>query len=119
MSTQAERRRSRRTDLEAPVELRNLELAEAGTSQQAVKGQVKNLSLNGFYCTVVSASSLQPGQRVLSNVAIPREQSRHFPFARMLGRGWIVRVEPTTPSTQVGVAVAFDSDATALGTLEV
>ena len=126
MRSGVERRRFRRAELEGiPVVIRSLE--KPGNAAP-VTGEVKNASLAGVYCQVSAPCSLHPGDSVLSSIDIPSEHARAFPFARLAGKGLVVRVEPlpvgkragevSADEPLLGLAVAFSSDATALGTIE-
>jgi len=125
MKTAIERRRFRRAELDVPVTIRPLGTEEA--AEMAVTGQVKNVSLAGVYCHVRAPCLLRPGNHVTCSISIPLEQARWFPFSRVQGKGWVVRVEPLpvgrrageTPAEEplLGVAVAFMPDVTALGTI--
>lgn len=125
MRGEVERRRFRRATIEAPVVIRATD--EKGA--EVVTGHVKNVSLAGLLCHVNAPCSLAPGQAVTSSLSVSEEQARLFPFARLLGRGWVTRVEPIVtgkragePASQddspVSVTVAFTPDLTALGMLE-
>ena len=126
MSSALEHRRFRRATLDAPVVIRTVE-AE-GAEPAIITGQAKNVSLAGLYCHVKSPCSLTAGQPVLSSIAFTDEQARLFPFARLLGKGWVTRVESVTAGKRagepaerdalIGVTVAFTPDLTALGMLE-
>ena len=126
MSHTVERRRFRRAGLEAPVVIRAVDTA--GSEQAPITGQAKNVSLAGLYCHVKAPCPLTIGQAVLSSIAFSEEQARVFPFARLLGKGWVTRVEPVAPGKRagdladddalMGVTVAFAPDLTALGMLE-
>ena len=109
MDATIERRLFRRAELDAPVVMRLL--ATEGVSAEPMTGQLKNVSLAGFFCHVPASCPLQPGQQVISSVSIPPEHAQAFPFTRLHGKGWVVRRHP------IGLAVAFTSDVTALGTL--
>ncbi len=122
-----ERRRFRRADVEAPVTLQVI--APAGGEPVTLTGQAKNVSLAGLLCYVKAPCLLTPGQPVTSSLSVSEEQVRLFPFARLLGRGWVTRVEPIAvgkragePSSNdeslVSVTIAFTPDLTALGMLE-
>ena len=120
-----ERRRFRRAELDVPVMIRSV---EEGGSGAEVTGQVKDVSLAGVYCHIKAPSPLKPGEQVTCSVAIPPEQVRWFPFTRLTGRAWIVRIqsiqggrrEGEAPSGEqlLGVAIAFTPDVTALGSIE-
>ena len=120
-----ERRRFRRAELDVPVSIRSMEQEQ---SASPVVGQVKDVSLAGVYCYLKDPLPFKPGELVVCSIAIPPEQTRLFPFSRILGKGWIVRAEPVPlgrregerpPEEElIGVAVAFTPEVSALGTLE-
>ena len=127
MKTLSERRQFRRAELDVTISIRPL-AEEEGASTTVIEGRVKNVSLAGALCYVPTPCPLKTGQAVVCAVTIPLEQARLFPFARINGKGWIVRIAPAaagrrsgdfTPGEQyLSVAVAFAPDVTALGTLE-
>ncbi len=134
-----ERRQQRRAELRAQVVIRGL--AEAEPNQQPVIGKVRNVSLSGVYAFVPATFSAPPGSPVAVSVSIPQESTRQFPFVRLLGKGWVVRIDkPDNRShrrqtqaqareaahnplnlqeilggEEVGVAIAFSRNVTALG----
>jgi len=120
MRSGVERRQFRRAEVDVPVAIR----FDSGSAT----GQVKNVSLAGVYCYTNSPCALKPGESVTCAIAIPPEQTRAFPFTRIAGKGWVVRVEPVpagrrageNPSDEdlIGLAVAFTPDVTALGAVE-
>ncbi len=121
MGSALERRRFRRAALEAPVMIR--------TEATTMTGQAKNVSLAGLYCYVKAPCALTAGQQVVSSIAFTEEQARQFPFARLLGKGWVTRIEPVVAGKRageaaegdelmIGVTIAFTPDMTALGMLE-
>ena len=127
MKTAMERRRFRRAALDVPISIRPLGQEE---SAGPVMGQVKDVSLAGVYCYTKTPCRLQPGERVVCSISISQEQTRQFPFSRLLGKGWVVRLEPVPvgrregehppedEETVLGLAVAFTPDVAALGTIE-
>ncbi len=134
-----ERRQQRRAELKAQVVIRNLD--EAQTDQQPVIGRVRNVSLSGVYAFVPATFSAPPGAPIAISVSIPQESTRQFPFVRLLGKGWVVRIDKPDAKTsrrkteaqaresahnplslhdilggdEVGVAIAFSRNVTALG----
>jgi len=125
MKAVMERRRFRRAELDVPVSIRSWGQEETG---EAITGQVKNVSLAGVYCHVPAPSPLKPGQQVICSISVPPEQARWFPFSRVQGKGWVVRMDSVQTGRRageappdeplLGVAVAFMPDVTALGTIE-
>ena len=129
-----ERRQYRRAELEVPVTIlvedASVSSAEEGqkhpeTSRTVVKGDLKNMSLAGFFAHVKSPCPLQPNSEVVCSVVIPSDEEVRFPFSRVAGKGWVVRLEPiptgrrageTKSSEQLlGIAVAFHPNVSALG----
>ena len=128
MKTLSERRQFRRAELDVTIAIRPLE-EEDGASNTVIEGKIKNVSLAGALCYVPTPCPLKTGQAVICSVTIPLEQARIFPFARINGKGWIVRIAPVAAGRRSGdfaqqgeqflsVAVAFAPAVTALGTLE-
>ena len=128
-----ERRQHRRADVEGRVELRSLEAS--GQAAAPVVGQADNVSLAGVYVRIPSPVPWRAGTAVTCTVNVPQDATKQFPFARLVATGRIVRVfPPKAPSgksasstareeekgadpADVGVAIAFTSDVTALGTI--
>jgi hypothetical protein len=107
-------------DLEVPVEIRSLESPESVSA--LFTGRASNVSLAGVYALVPASFPLQAGAPVSCSVSIPQPNAKQFPFARVLGKGWIVRVrrsgqETADEQAEVEVAIAFTGDVTALGTI--
>ena len=128
MKTMAERRQFRRADLDIPIMIRPNSEEEEGSPGAALEGQVRNVSLAGVFCHLPTPCSLKTSQTVTCSIIIPAEQGRLFPFTRLHGKGWVVRISPVVPGRRagdaspneqvLGVAIAFTPDLTALGTLE-
>lgn len=122
MKAAVERRRFRRVSLDVPVAIRSLDHSEPPTETTA---QVRDISLAGVYCVAKSPCPLQPGESVVCSVSVPPADARAFPFSRVMGKGWVVRVQPllagrregdtTDEESVLGVAVAFTRNVTALG----
>ena len=119
-----ERRRFRRVDLSVPISIRSGEEAQTKID---LTGQVRDMSLGGCYSYVSGPCELKRHDQIICSLEVPTEQARWFPFARVLGRGWVVRTETIhkrrrageSPSEepQTGIAIAFAPDVTALGTI--
>ncbi len=115
-----ERRRERRIELPS-VAVAIRALGPKGASQSPLVGQAKDVSLSGVLAHMSSPVSLSPGTPVTCEVSVPRHARKQFPFSKLLGEGWIVRVNPHEGEAAGGstdVAVAFAGNATALGTIE-
>jgi len=126
-----ERRHHRRVDLRVLVVVRALE--EDGSVSEPYVGSARNVSLAGVYAVMPEPFPLTGGKPVSFSVSIPQESWKSFPFVRLLGKGWIVRVDPMLgpepqsgppvlgqpqlEEKQAGVAIAFSKETTALGTI--
>ena len=127
MKTAMERRRFRRAELDVPVTIRQAN--QDHSAGEPIIGQAKDVSLAGVFCYVKAPCQLQVGESVVCSIAIPQEQARWFPFARILGKGWITRIKPIAVGRRggdriaesedalLGLVVAFHPDVSALGTI--
>jgi len=125
MRATVERRQFRRAEMTVPVVIRPV--GDDGSKAAPISGQARNVSLAGVYCYVPASCSLKADDSVTCSVSVPRDQTRTFPFTRVVGKGWIVRSEPVQEGrragdshgneSQVALAIAFAPDVTALGTL--
>lgn len=122
VTTGMERRRFRRAELDMTVAIR----PEASDSPSPITGWVRNVSLAGVYAYVKPPFAPKPGDQVFCEVSVPSEQTRVFPFTRIISKGWIVRVDQLSAGRrehdihaqqQLGVAVAFTKDVKAFGTV--
>ena len=111
-----ERRQHRRVDL--PVEARLRSLNGSGQSVSPVIGRAKDVSLAGVYAFFPAPFPFSAGAAVSFEVEIPPEHAKQFPFVRLLGKGWVVRVTPGEEPSQVGVAIAFTGDTTTLSAIQ-
>ncbi len=122
MATQSvvDRRRERRIGLAAvTVAIRNLDQKSA--SKSPITGRAHDVSLTGVLANVPAPFSLRPGTPVSCEITVPRESRKQFPFTRIVGEGWIVRVhqhESKDAGASADVAIAFTGTATALGTID-
>jgi len=123
MSNQVlERRQSRRVDLEVPIDVR--EIGAQGQRAEPITGRARNVSLAGCYALIPASAQRAVGTPVSCTITIPQELTQQFPFVRLVGKGWIVRVTPakratsdrpgaeeqagvTGSSPEVGVAINF------------
>ena len=110
-----ERRRHRRVGLPVQVSFRGV---DEPLSTPLVIGEAKDAGLAGVYVVTQSPCRLPAGTSVNYSVDIPPEQQKKFPFSRLLGTGWIVRVIPQEGGEAVGVAIAFTNDVTALSSVQ-
>lgn len=109
----AERRRGRRVPLQASLLIRRPD--EPALREHAIQ----NVSLAGVYFETDQPEGLVLNEQVVASIAIPESERRTFPFARLAGRGRVVRVQelPPTPdqdAKRFGIALEFGRDVTAL-----
>ena len=112
--------------MEVEVEIRSQ--ASPSASANRTIGSLKNVSLAGLYCTVKAPAPFQSGDQVICSLSIPPQHARQFPFTRILGRGWILRLDAVPSGRRagenqganalIGVAIAFSPNVTALGTVD-
>lgn len=78
-----------------------------------------DVSLAGAYFETEDGSRYTVHDTVMTSVAIPEHEARHFPFRRLSGRSRIVRITelpqqgPSGPRRH-GIALEFSEDVTAL-----
>jgi hypothetical protein len=108
-----ERRRERRAELEASVEIRWQDTAGDGNFRREI---ARNVSLAGVYFETDQITRYAVNDVVTVSVSISDAQSRAFPFTRLAGRGRVVRVKPldASPHRRVAVAIEFGEDVTVL-----
>ena len=115
-----ERRKQRRIQLEGvTVELRPLLDQPNGHRDAIIHGRVLDVNLTGVYAMIPEQPSFAIGSAMACTVTIPHELARRFPFARLLGKGWVTRVASHPTETidghpAMGVAISFGGDVTAL-----
>ena len=111
----SERRRHRRVSLSVPVLAKRMGMEERGVFET---GETQDVSLAGVYFTTSAWRDVQPQEVLTVSIAVPREQSRDFPFSRLAGRGRVVRVGPADDATpkepRLGIALEFAEDLTVL-----
>ncbi len=115
-----ERRRHRRVDLPVKVVFRLIEGASVGAPFTSF---AKDVGLAGVFVIVPGSANLKPGAAVSYSVEVPPERQRQFPFTRLMGKGWIVRLAEKETDAEggilgTGVAIAFADDVTALSTVQ-
>ncbi len=117
-------RQHRRAEVEAPIEIRGLDIQE---SMRFVTGQTKNVSLAGCYAIVPAPFPFPVGASIYCAITIPRAAMKYLPFSRIMGSGHVVRIEvvrteadsqqESSGNLRVGLGIAFSRDVTALGTM--
>ena len=115
-----ERRHHRRVDLPVKVVLRKISGSSVG---EPINSIAKDVGLAGVYVIAPEAGTLKPGDVVSYSVEVPVERQRQFPFTRLMGKGWVVRLtdkqkDAESGITGMGVAIAFADDVTALSTVQ-
>ena len=110
MTTEAmEKRRGRRISLKAPLMIRR---DIAGEPEERVAA---NVSLSGVYFE--TDRPYQSSEAVVVSVAVPEQQRRDFPFSRLAGRSYVVRIDELSEvegRKRYGVALAFADNVTTL-----
>lgn len=109
-----ERRRGPRANVTAPLVVRHL---DARKNAPTLEHMTRDISLAGAYFETDRPDAFQKDELVLASITIPEHERRAFPFARLVGRGRIVRVQELPPAQgakRFGVAIEFGRDATAL-----
>lgn len=114
----AERRRGRRVNIQAPVRIRSL----AGQQIPFREELTKDISLAGVYFETEQVDGYLVNDVVMASVSVPQQDTREFPFTRLAGRSRVVRVnelpaEPSAGRKRVGIALEFGDDLTALTAL--
>ena len=113
-----DRRRGRRTDMEAQLLIRRVK--EGSRSLQEEQNMAKNVSLHGVYFeTHGQQDAYTVDDMVIASLSIPESRTRDFPFSLLAGRGRVVRVEELSGaesdvSKRFGVALEFCDNLTAL-----
>lgn len=113
------KRRQRRADLEAPIQVRRIKDGLPIAPEQAL---TTNVSLAGVYFEIEHGQPYAPNDLVLTSVSIPAPLQRQFPFTRLAGRGRVVRVdmlpaEEAGKGGRQGVALEFSENVTALSAI--
>ena len=113
-SRSIERRRGRRIELAAPVQIRR-----GGSAEPGADHVTDNLSVGGVYFETEAGETYQVDDIVTASVSVPEPQRRSFPFTRLAGRCRVVRVSPLPSADpagreRFGIALEFSNDATVL-----
>ena len=96
-----EKRRFKRLDLTLPMSIRCL---SANGKEKMQDGITINVSFNGAYVGDIEVENLKPDDKINISLSVPRDDSRDFPFSRLIGKAKVVRVEKD------GVALEFNED---------
>jgi len=95
----AEKRRFKRLNLSLPMRIKSI---SSDGKEKVQEGVTINVSFNGAY--VIDINSLNLSDRLNISLCIPRDDTRDFPFSRIVGKARAVRVDPD------GVALEFSDD---------
>jgi hypothetical protein len=117
----AERRRGRRVPINASLLIRPLDEQKPQAARELT---AHNISLAGVYFETDQPEGLVLNEQVVASIAIPEAERRTFPFARLAGRGRVVRIQELSPgqsqdAKRFGVALEFGRDVTALTAIPV
>ena len=96
-----EKRKFKRLGLSLPTRIRYD--SDSG-KQEVQEGVTLNVSFNGAYISEIKLKNIKDKDTINISLSVPREETRDFPFSRLIGKAKVVRVE------EEGVAVEFDED---------
>jgi hypothetical protein len=110
-----ERRRGRRVNVEAPLQIRRLGTRDPKSLKEEL---TKNVSLAGVYFETDEGHDYSLDDVITASVSVPEAKRREFPFTRIAGRSRVVRVRELSQQTaerkRIGIALEFGDDVTAL-----
>ena len=96
-----EKRRFKRLDLSLPMKIRCI----SGDGKEEVQdGVTINVSFNGAYIADINIKNIRPEDKLNISLSVPREETRDFPFSRIVGKAKVIRVEKD------GIALEFSED---------
>ena len=88
-----EKRRSKRLGLSLPMKLRRL---TGEGKEEAIEAITSNVSYDGACVVDVSLKNIKPNDNLHITLSVPRDDSRDFPFSRIIGKARVVRAERET-----------------------
>ncbi|MDO8603113.1 MAG: PilZ domain-containing protein [Candidatus Omnitrophota bacterium] len=88
MSDFVEKRRSRRLNLSLPMVLRRL---TGEGKEEVVEAVTSNVSYDGVCISDVDLKDIKPNDNLQITLSVPRDDSRDFPFSRIIGKARVVR----------------------------
>jgi len=97
----AEKRQFKRLDLSLPTTLKSLSGDE---KQREQEGVTLNISYNGAYVADIEIKNIKSDDTLKISISVPRDESRDFPFSRVVGKAKVIRVDKD------GVALEFAED---------
>lgn len=96
-----EKRRSKRLDLSLPMRIKCV----SGDGEEKVQeGLTINVNYHGAYIGDINIQGIGPDDSVNISLSVPRDDTRDFPFSRLVGKARVVRVE------KEGIALEFNED---------
>ena len=101
MSTFTEKRKFKRLGMSIPIALRHV---TSDGKEQRMEGLTSDVSYNGAFVRDVASKSLKLDDSLQISLTVPRDNTRDFPFSRLIGKARVVRVE------RDGVAFEFNED---------
>jgi hypothetical protein len=96
-----EKRRFERLDLALPVGLKR---ALPDGREEVINGVTLDVSYNGAYISEVDPRNLKPEDDLRISLSVPRDNTRDFPFSRLIGKVTVKRIEKD------GIALEFSDD---------
>lgn len=96
-----EKRRSKRLDLSLPMRIKCI----SGDGKEKVQeGLTININFSGAYVGDINIKGISANDSINISLSVPRDDTRDFPFSRIVGKAKVVRVEKD------GIALEFNED---------
>lgn len=102
-----EKRQFKRLDLSLPVTVNRLS-SVGSEKKETQEGTTINISFNGAYISDINIKGIKPEDKLQISLSVPRDETRDFPFSRIVGKARVVRVE------KEGFALEFSEDVSRL-----
>jgi len=96
-----EKRKFKRLDLSLPTKIR-YDLNDV--KEKVHEGVTLNVSFNGAYVVDINIKDIKAEDGINVLLSVPRDDTRDFPFSRLVGKARVVRVE------EDGVAIEFNEN---------
>ncbi|MFH1478641.1 MAG: PilZ domain-containing protein [Candidatus Omnitrophota bacterium] len=96
-----ERRKFKRLQISVPAKIR---YGSASGKEKVLEGVTLDVSFNGAYLVNINIDKINPEDNVNMSLSVPRDNSRDFPFSRIVGKARVVRVEKNA------LALEFNKD---------
>ncbi|MFC1621360.1 PilZ domain-containing protein [Candidatus Omnitrophota bacterium] len=97
----SEKRQFKRLDLSFPTTLKNF---TGDGEHREQEGVTLNVSYNGAYVADIEIKNIKVQDTLKISISVPREETRDFPFSRVVGKAKVIRVDKD------GVALEFTED---------